>query len=289
LGLFEVPSFGLVWGTGASYSRGTRTRCRFGFLRSLTQAQLDLFINVSMLADNSGPTRLHQKDRRQAEADLRLRLSFCFGLGGLCLSWRRQSQWCNSRNGKTLNDGRDDRPRADQPSTIGAAMTDLTVISEGASGQTVEWAQYLLYCQIAYLTYRQIDGIFGPQTTTATKRFQHDRNLTADGVIGPDTWAALGGSSPQPPTLTQGAHGPLVGKLQATLNFGRGHWVPDSEPVLAVDSYYGPLTAAVVRGAQRHGGIPVDGQVGLQTWALPIADIALSLSFECGLTGLGGI
>ena len=40
----------------------------FDFLRSLTKAQLDLFIKVSMLADNSGPTRLHQKDRRQAEA-----------------------------------------------------------------------------------------------------------------------------------------------------------------------------------------------------------------------------
>lgn len=40
----------------------------FDFLRSLTQAQLDLFIKVSMLADNSGPTRLHQKDRRQVEA-----------------------------------------------------------------------------------------------------------------------------------------------------------------------------------------------------------------------------
>ena len=38
------------------------------FLRSLTQAQLGLFIRISMVADNSGPTRLHQKDRRQAEA-----------------------------------------------------------------------------------------------------------------------------------------------------------------------------------------------------------------------------
>lgn len=167
-------------------------------------------------------------------------------------------------------------------------MTDLTVISEGASGQTVEWAQYLLYCQIAYLTYRQIDGIFGPQTTTATKRFQHDRNLTADGVIGPDTWAALGGSSPQPPTLTQGARGPVVGKLQTALNAGRGQFVPDSEPVLAVDGDYGLMTAAVVRGAQKQGGIPVDGQVGLQTWALPVAEIASSLAFECGLLGLGG-
>ena len=38
------------------------------FLRTLTQAQLDLFIKVSMLADNCGPTRLAQKNRAAAEA-----------------------------------------------------------------------------------------------------------------------------------------------------------------------------------------------------------------------------
>lgn len=167
-------------------------------------------------------------------------------------------------------------------------MTNLTAISEGASGQTVEWAQYLLFCQ-SLLSYGQIDSIFGPQTKTAVEHFQHDRNLTVDGVVGPATWAALGGNSPQPPTLTQGARGPVVGKLQTALNAGRGQFVPDSEPVLAVDGDYGPMTAALVRGAQKQGGIPVDGQVGLQTWALPVAEIASSLAFECGLFGFGGI
>jgi len=38
------------------------------FLRSLTQAQLDLFIKASMLADNAGPTRLSQANRERAEA-----------------------------------------------------------------------------------------------------------------------------------------------------------------------------------------------------------------------------
>jgi hypothetical protein len=37
------------------------------WLRTLTQAQLDLFIKVSMLADNCGPTRLGQKERERAE------------------------------------------------------------------------------------------------------------------------------------------------------------------------------------------------------------------------------
>ena len=167
-------------------------------------------------------------------------------------------------------------------------MTNLPAISEGTSGQTVEWAQYLLVCLTDFMTYRQIDGIFGPQTKAAMEQFQRGRHLTVDGVVGPATWAALGGNSPQPPALTQGARGPVVGKLQTALNAGRGGFVPASEPVLAVDSDYGPLTAAVVRGAQQQGGIPVDGQVGLQTWALPLGEIASSLAYECGLTGFGG-
>jgi peptidoglycan hydrolase-like protein with peptidoglycan-binding domain len=171
---------------------------------------------------------------------------------------------------------------------IGAAMTNLPAISEGTSGQTVEWAQYLLVCLTDFMTYRQIDGIFGPQTKTAMEQFQRSGNLTADGVVGPATWAALGGSSPQPPTLTQGARGPVVEKLQYTLNTGRGGFVPASEPVLALDGEYGPMTAAVVRGAQQHAGIPVDGQVGLQTWALPLGDIGFYLAYLCGFPGIDG-
>lgn len=161
-------------------------------------------------------------------------------------------------------------------------MTNLATISEGASGQTVELAQYLLVCQTDFLTYRQIDGIFGPQTKTAMEQFQRSWGLTVDGVVGSATWAALGGSRPQPPTLTQGARGPVVEKLQFVLNEGRGGFVPASEPVLALDGDYGPMTAAVVRGAQQHAGIPVDGQVGLQTWALPLGDIGFRLAFLCG-------
>jgi len=41
---------------------------RHSFLRSLTQAQLELFIMISMLAENCGPTRLAQKNKVAAES-----------------------------------------------------------------------------------------------------------------------------------------------------------------------------------------------------------------------------
>jgi peptidoglycan hydrolase-like protein with peptidoglycan-binding domain len=36
-----------------------------------------------------------------------------------------------------------------------------------------------------------IDGIFGTQTQAAVKAFQLTKGLLADGVVGPQTWAAL--------------------------------------------------------------------------------------------------
>ena len=165
-------------------------------------------------------------------------------------------------------------------------MTTPPTISEGATGPVVRWAQYLLVRRT--LSDNQIDGIFGPVTKAAVEQFQSDSQLAADGIVGPDTWTALDGDGPQPPTLAAGSEGPVVRKLQTALNEGRGDFAPSSDPVLAVDGIYGPVTTTAVEGAQRLGGIEVDGVVGLQTWALPVNAGGMVLANLCGVTGPGG-
>jgi peptidoglycan hydrolase-like protein with peptidoglycan-binding domain len=36
-----------------------------------------------------------------------------------------------------------------------------------------------------------IDGVYGPNTEAAVSAFQKQNSLTADGIVGPKTWAKL--------------------------------------------------------------------------------------------------
>ena len=158
-------------------------------------------------------------------------------------------------------------------------------ISMGATGAMVEWAQYLLVRRT--LSYTQIDGVFGPVTAEAVEEFQRGAGLTVDGIVGPATWTALGGDGAQPPVLRLGSQGAVVSRLQTALNEGRGDFAPSSDPVLATDGSYGPLTAGAVQGTQKLGAIDADGVVDLQTWALPVHAAGQVLADLCGVPAPG--
>ena len=111
----------------------------------------------------------------------------------------------------------------------------------------------------------RVDGEFGRTTFEAVRRFQRDRNLPADGIVGPETWRALVESG-----FTLGSRllwhsrrmmrGDDVRELQHRLNqlgFDAG----------AEDGIFGPLARAAVEEFQRDTGLPVDGVAGPATLA----------------------
>ena len=54
--------------------------------------------------------------------------------------------------------------------------------------------------QLLALGYSQVgtaDGIFGPATQTAVKKFQSEHSLTVDGIVGQNTWKALFTAKPK--------------------------------------------------------------------------------------------
>jgi peptidoglycan hydrolase-like protein with peptidoglycan-binding domain len=155
-------------------------------------------------------------------------------------------------------------------------------IQVGSTGQDVRWAQYLLVRRLVLSDQTQIDGIFGPKTENAVKEFQQGSGLTVDGIVGPLTWAALQQGFEMPPVLSQGSQGPVVQKLQEVYNEGRGTFAPDSDPILATDGIYGPITKGVTEAIQSANDSKVDGIVGLQTWAIRVHAANQMIAGVCG-------
>jgi murein DD-endopeptidase MepM/ murein hydrolase activator NlpD len=108
-----------------------------------------------------------------------------------------------------------------------------------------------------------IDGIRGPQTTTAVRRFQRRARLAVDGIVGPQTRRALGrlgrhrlGSR----VLVLGRRGWDVSSLQFLLAW---HGFPSGN----FDGDLGARTDAALRGFQRWAGLFPDGAAGPATLA----------------------
>jgi peptidoglycan hydrolase-like protein with peptidoglycan-binding domain len=156
-------------------------------------------------------------------------------------------------------------------------------IQNGSTGPDVRWAQYLLVRRLILGDATQIDGSFGPKTEEAVKEFQQAAALAVDGIVGPQTWGALESGYSMPPTLSEGVQSPVVEKLQQTYNDGRGSFAPASDPVLATDGIYGPITKGVTEAVQGANGVAVDGVVGLQTWAIRVHAMNQMIAGVCGV------
>ncbi|MGW2103806.1 GH25 family lysozyme [Streptomyces olivaceoviridis] len=123
------------------------------------------------------------------------------------------------------------------------------LMQQGLTGQQVTTVQYLLDAHGASLT---VDGRFGAGTRDAVISFQKSEGLTADGIVGPNTWQHLVIS------LRQGDTGAAVKAVQEEL---KAHGI-----AVTVDGRFGTGTRNAVITFQKSRRLAPDGVVGPGTW-----------------------
>jgi len=144
------------------------------------------------------------------------------------------------------------------------------LLRSGQNNRSVVALQYLLREHGEELS---VDGDFGPQSVTAVKSFQRRKSLSADGVVGQATWAALIDGM----TISPGDDGSHVRALQYLL-LNRYSYS------LSVTGVFGDTTETRLRAFQEDRCAEEDGVVGDDTWFALIAQ-----AFGCGGGGAAEI
>nr|WP_078593609.1 peptidoglycan-binding protein [Evansella clarkii] len=169
------------------------------------------------------------------------------------------------------------------PTLADAALGDQT-LRQGMSHNDVVELQDALKDTGHFRTSVNSTGFFGTITVQAVRDFQRANGLTVDGIVGPQTFRALGvngGSSSSSSssssassssssssvsinfsrTLRQGVRGNDVVALQDALK-QTGHFRSSVNST----GFYGTITVQAVRDFQRANGLTVDGIAGPQTF-----------------------
>ncbi len=166
-----------------------------------------------------------------------------------------------------------------------AARIFDTAINPGDTGTRVEVVQYYLSV-ISYfdpsLPQVYITGTYDANTENAVRIFQQQNGLTADGIVGRQTWNVLTNVYERtvnslPPEyldradeiypgrfLSRGQSGDEVLRLQRLIN--RAAQSYQYIPTVAEDGDFGTATENAVRQIQFNTGLPVSGVAGPLTW-----------------------
>lgn len=158
--------------------------------------------------------------------------------------------------------------------SIGAtALADGELLKRGLKSDEVKQVQTRLM-DLGYYQYNEATGYFGVITEDAVKKFQSEKGLKVDGIVGPQTWNLLFASDasatplPQPTggaagseiSLSRNMEGPEVVKIQTRLQ-ELGLYGYDR-----ITGYFGSITETAVKSFQKAHGLKDDGIVGPRTY-----------------------
>jgi peptidoglycan hydrolase-like protein with peptidoglycan-binding domain len=172
----------------------------------------------------------------------------------------KRTSWWTGKAVTTADPGPAAPPTA--PSSVYA------VLVQGSTGADVVLAQKALGVAA--------DGIFGPQTHAALKKWQKANGVAVTGKIDAPTWAkmvALGqvparGAAPKPATAKP-VTSPLAPYVNTTVRKGSsGAAVKALQKALGIsaDGLFGPQTDGAVRAFQGRKKLTVNGVVAKSTW-----------------------
>ncbi|MDJ1183005.1 peptidoglycan-binding domain-containing protein [Roseofilum casamattae] len=145
---------------------------------------------------------------------------------------------------------------------VGCAILPARSLEIGENGPEVRELQEKLRA-LGYFNLPPT-GLFREVTRDAVIRFQSDRGLVPDGIVGAETWRRLREGSARNSTpvnkgfLERGDRGPQVRTLQEKLTAAGVYDGP-------ITGVYGTLTEAAVRRYQEAQGLTVDGLYGGRT------------------------
>ena len=114
------------------------------------------------------------------------------------------------------------------------AASSAPTLSNGSAGDLVVWAQEHLESAGETVS---VNGAYGARTIAAVKTFQQQHSLSVDGIVGPQTWAALLSYQPAPMTWTPTSphHGTrMVRPTAAALAAADTRAMTPAEPLSAV-------------------------------------------------------
>jgi peptidoglycan hydrolase-like protein with peptidoglycan-binding domain len=131
------------------------------------------------------------------------------------------------------------------------------LLKKGSTGEAVRQLQQAL-TDLGYHP-GAADGQFGGKTEAAVKKFQGDREITVDGIVGDITWLNIDEADMSNPTIRKGSHGNPVRRAQKRLTLG-------GYDTGGVDGIFGARTEAAVKHFQKDRGLTQDGIVGPNTW-----------------------